>query len=337
MKKTLKSPACRQSMWILLTLLAVLLIAMCLSYGVCRYAFKAESHIRYAGLSNVVSEKIAQTVGGMEMNAKNVFDEVEKNMSTPESVIDALKSKTSLNPDVRGYFAAFEPNYFPQKGRWFEPYVHQPDSSGFEVRLVGSARHDYTKSGWYVRAKELGESFWSDPYYYYDGTSISGHYCTFVKPVFDGAGRLACVCGADITFEWLTKELQRIDQECKGNEMLNKYRMKRKLDFFSVILNSDGSCIAHPEDKRVPITDRHAIADMAQKKSGLVEMIANGVPSTVYYTPIKNIGWSVAIVVPNDDIQTPSKLVGYALLAIAVIGIIVVWLVYRRIRNAEVA
>ena len=337
MKKTLKSPACRRAMWMLLTLLAVLIIVMCLSFGVCRYVFKAESHIRYAGMTSIVSEKIAQTVGGMEMNAKNVFDEVEKNMNTPESVIAALESKTSLNPDVRGYFAAFEPNYFPQKGRWFEPYVHQPDSSGFEVRLVGSARHDYTKSGWYIRAKESSESFWSDPYYYYDGTSISGHYCTFVKPVFDKTGRLACVCGADMTFEWLTKELLRIDQECKNNEMLNKYRMKRKLDFFSVILNNDGSCIAHPEGRRVPISDRHAIADLAQKKSGMVEMTVNGIPSTVYYTPIKNIGWSVAVIVPNDDIQTPSMLVGYALLAISLIGIIVAWLVFRKIKNAEAA
>ena len=43
-------------------------------------------------------------------------------------------SKTALNPEVRGYFAAFEPDYFPQKGKWFEPYVHHVDSNAFEVR-----------------------------------------------------------------------------------------------------------------------------------------------------------------------------------------------------------
>ena len=135
----------------------------------------------------------------MEMNAMNEFDEVEKHLDSPESVIAALESKTNLNPEVRGYFAAFEPNYFPQKGQWFEPYVHHTDSSDFEVSQVGSARHNYHKSAWYVRAKELNTSFWSEPYYYYDGTAMSGHYTTFVKPIFDSKGRLACVCGADMT------------------------------------------------------------------------------------------------------------------------------------------
>ena len=48
---------------------------------------------------------------------------------------------------------------------------------------VGSARHDYTKSNWYVQAEKEMKSFWSEPYYYYDGTSISDHYCTFVQPI----------------------------------------------------------------------------------------------------------------------------------------------------------
>ena len=50
----------------------------------------------------------------MEMNAMNVFDEVQKNLSSPNAVVDALMSKTRLAPDVRGYFAAFEPDFFPE-------------------------------------------------------------------------------------------------------------------------------------------------------------------------------------------------------------------------------
>ena len=63
-------------------------------------------------MMNIASEKIAKTVRGMEMNAMNEFDEVEKHLDSPEAVIAALQSKTSLNPEVRGYFAAFEPGYF---------------------------------------------------------------------------------------------------------------------------------------------------------------------------------------------------------------------------------
>ena len=281
---------------ILYVVLAVLLVVTSISLWSSHKAAKAERHIRYVGILNLASEKISKTIRGMEMNAMNEFDEVEKHLDTPESVIAALESKTSLNPDVRGYFAAFEPDYFPQKGTWFEPYVVHVDTSAFELRMVGSARHNYHKSDWYVRAKKSNDSFWSDPYYYYDGTNISGHYATFVKPVFDKSGRLACVCGADMTFEWLSKELGRIDKEIKQDALLNMYRID-DAEFYTVIINDDGSSIAYPEGKKVSLTSELTLKDLSEKKSGVVDMVVNGVPSTVYYGPIEYVDWFAAIVV----------------------------------------
>ena len=89
----------------------VVLLAVALDYAV-----RAERNTRYVGLMNVVAEKLSKTIRGVEMNAENVFDEVKKHMESPQAVIEALGSKTSLNPDVIGYFAAFVPNYFPQEG-----------------------------------------------------------------------------------------------------------------------------------------------------------------------------------------------------------------------------
>jgi hypothetical protein len=330
MEQASKTNSSRTTQYVLLTVLAVMIVTLSISIMVCSQAMTAETHMRYLGVMNVASEKIAKTIRGMEMNANNVFDEVEKHMDTPESVIAALESKTSLNPDVRGYFAAFEPDYFQEKGRWFEPYIHHSDTSEFELTQVGSARHDYTKSDWYVRAKKSGVSFWSDPYYYYDGTNISGHYCTYVKPVFNANGKLACICGADMTFEWLTKELQQIDDQSKMSDMLNILRMSRDFDFYTVVVNSDGSCIAHPEGKNIPFTDENVIRDLAEKKSGIVEMDINGVPSTVYYRPIDYINWSVAVITPKQGVQKPLLILGLCFLATTVLGMTVIWLVSRR-------
>lgn len=330
MEQASKTNSSRTTQYVLLTVLAVMIVTLSISIMVCSQAMTAETHMRYLGVMNVASEKIAKTIRGMEMNANNVFDEVEKHMETPEAVIAALESKTSLNPDVRGYFAAFEPGYFPEKGTWFEPYIHHNDTSEFELTQVGSARHDYTKSDWYVKAKKVGISFWSDPYYYYDGTNISGHYCTYVKPVFNANGKLACICGADMTFEWLTKELQQIDDQSKMSDMLNILRMSRDFDFYTVVVNSDGSCIAHPEGKNIPFTDENVIRDLAEKKSGIVEMDINGVPSTVYYRPIDYINWSVAVITPKQGVQKPLLILGLCFLATTVLGMTVIWLVSRR-------
>ena len=316
---------------ILLIVASVLLLMLVVSFLICHYAIMKQAHVGYMGIMNVASEKISKTVGGMEMNAMNVFDEVGKHMDSPESVIAALKSKTSLNPDVKGYFAAFVPNYFPQKGQWFEPYVHRTDSrGGFTVRDVGSASHDYTKSDWYIQALDAKGSFWSDPYFYYDGTGISGRYCTFVKPVFDASGRLACVCGADMTFEWLTNELKRMDDATRRSDMLSKFRMFAGLDFYTVLLDKDGNCIAYPLGRSAPLKDEEVLRNLAAKKSGSIDVTVNGVPSTAYYAPMEHIGWSVAVIVPDHVVWKPLLIVGAILLGVAVFGLLVVWLALRR-------
>lgn len=290
----------------------------------------AETHVRYVGIMNIAAEKIAKTIRGMEMNAMNVFDEVGKHLDSPESVIAALESKTSLNPDVRGYFAAFEPGYFPEKGTWFEPYVVHVDSGDFEVRMVGSARHNYHKSGWYVRAKKSSESFWSDPYYYYDGSDISGHYTTFVQPVYDAQGHLTCVCGADMTFEWLSKELQRIDDSFRNNELLDKYLLNSGDDFYTAVINNDGSCIASPEGKKVSLTQKQLVQSLSKKDCGTIHLDVNGVSSTVYYCPIAHVDWSVAVVVTKQSVWGPLVKLSLALLLLAVIVLFLVWRLTHR-------
>ena len=329
MKNNTETGKVRKS--ILLIVASVLLLMVVVSFLICHYAIMKQAHVGYMGIMNVASEKISKTVGGMEMNAMNVFDEVGKHMDSPESVIDALKSKTSLNPDVKGYFAAFVPNYFPQKGQWFEPYVHRTDSwGGFTVRDVGSASHDYTKSDWYIQALDAKGSFWSDPYFYYDGTGISGRYCTFVKPVFDASGRMACVCGADMTFEWLTNELKRMDDATRRSDMLSKFRMFAGLDFYTVLLDKDGNCIAYPLGRSAPLKDEEVLRNLAAKKSGSIDVTVNGVPSTAYYAPMEHIGWSVAVIVPDHVVWKPLLIVGAILLGVAVFGLLVVWLALRR-------
>ena len=310
----------------MLTVVAMMVVMLALTFLVCCYTLKAESHERYVNILNVASERVTKTISGMEMNAMNVFDEVQKHLDSPEAVVAALKGKTSLNPDIKGYFAAFEPDYFPQKGKWFQPYIYKAeDFSQYVESQVGSGSEDYTKSELYERAKKQGTSFWSEPYYYYDGSDMSGHYCSFMTPLYDAEGKLACICGADMTFEWLTKELRQIDYASKQNDLQNRYLLNQEPDFYTVVMNYDGTCIAHPEGKGLLLKDKQVVSDLKQHKSGMVEMIVGDKPATVYYGPIKNIDWSVALVVPEKDIPQSVILTGLTLLVVAILGMIVVF------------
>ena len=315
---------------VLLTVFVVLVVMATVALFTCFQAFESEAYSRYLGIQNMSAEKIARIIRGAEMNANNIFDEVSQHLDTPDDVITALKSKANLNLDVRGYFAAFTPDYYPEKGTWFEPYIYQPDYGGFDYRQVGSARHNYTKSPWYMKAQESSMSFWSEPYYYYDGTSMSGHYATFVKPVYNDKGDLACVCGADMKFEWLVKELKWVDERSKSSNVLNKFQLFSAPKFYTIILNNDGACLAHPEEKELSITDKAVLKDLQQKKSGRADVYIDGEACTVYYGPIEYIDWSVAVIVPRYEILNSMLPIAVIFLLIVVLGMIIVWIVCKK-------
>ena len=326
----------KESISVMLVITAVIAVCAGASYWTFLHVLEAETNVRYVGLQNTIAAKVEKTINVTETNAKNVFDEVKKSLASPDAVIAALGSKTAFAPDVRGYFAAFEPDFFKEKGRWFEPYVHRSaDTNGYKLTMVGSARHDYTKSSWYISAKNKKKGSWSDPYYYYDGSDISGYYCTYVEPLYGENGKLICVCGADITFAWLAEELKRIDSQYKNNEALDRYKLMRELDFYSVIVDKDGSSIVYPGTKKVSVKDNEILKSMAQKQRGVLKTTVDGVPSTLYYGPIEGMDWTLMVVTPTKDIERPELFVGLMLLAVAILGIFVAWMICRRIRYAE--
>ena len=97
-----------------------------------------------------------------------------------------------------------------------------------------------------------------------------------------------------------------------------------------MVLNDDGTCLAHPEGKGVPIKDEQVISDLKQRKSGKVKMIVGGKSATVYYGPIRNIEWSVAVIVPDLNVQQPLIMAGVTLLAVMVLGMIAICMMLKR-------
>ena len=111
--------------------------------------------------------------------------------------------------------------------------------------------------------------------------------------------------------------------------------MNHNLDFYTVVLNDDGTCLAHPEGKSLTMKDEQVISDMKQRKSGKVKMVVGGKSVTVYYGPIRNIEWSVAVIVPDQNVLQPVILTGVTLFVVMVLGLIVIWMLLKRKNYAE--
>ena len=344
MKQKYQSFANRLTKKVLVTVLLIMLFTLTMTFIAAYRGMRGEIRGRYLSMMNVVAEKIHLEVKTMEIEAMNVSDEVEHHLSSPEAVMAALEKELRLNNFATGYFAAFEPDYFPEKGQWFEPYVYKQSDGSFRSDQVGSERHDYLKSDWYIRAMKEEKGFWTSPYIYRDETGNGGVFCTFVIPIRNETGRLVGVCGADLLLDNLMKDMRKIDDVSRTEGMQNIDERYNHLDFYSFIINDEGTYIAHPDKKRVlkenimshlgkdflTIDNKRVASDMMQMKSGIESIMIDSLFADIYFTPVESTNWVMAIVVPKRALVQPILLLLFSLLSATGLGQILVWFICRR-------
>ena len=293
------------SVFVTMTLIAM--ISLSLSF----HAIKEETEGRYQGMMDLVSEKLNKILLHEEICARNVFDEVSKNMDSPESVMKAMEEEIKLNEFTDGYFMAFEPGYFKAYPEWFEPYLNRNSDS---IMNIGGPEHDYFSKPWYIRARKEKNGFWTDPYH--DETVGSHNYCTFCMPLYDSKGRLAGVCGSDMSLTWLVNQLKEIDAGSHNRGLLDVDFIK-EIPFHSFIVMRNGTYVSHPDENRIlkdnvrnhiGVNDLDAIEDMLQMKRGKAIMTIDGVRSMVYYAPLESesVNWVMGIVVPRTTVWIPA-------------------------------
>ena len=293
------------------------------------------SKAHYHEVLDITNEKVGKILTAVEVAAKNNVNEVERNLATPEMVFAAMERELALNPHVIGCGLAFTPDYYPQQGHWFEPYVVRNDSDKIESRQIGSASHDYLKSEWYLKALAKEKGYWSDPYY--DEAGAKTMLCTFSLPVHDAQGRTVAVFGADVSLDWLKNQLHEIDSiESQNCFLLGT--TNRNFAPYSFIIGRNGDYIVHPDEhrilrqnyldeaKRTSTEDDDSLAvTMQEGKSGHEIVKVDGTTSYVFFSPLERSGWSMAIVVPAFTIFFTGILVGGIILLLLFIGLMVVF------------
>ena len=153
--------------------------------------------------SRVVQRSISAEIGHMleltEATMRENLWEVKRSLHNPDSVFSAMVYLIDDNPHVAGGCLSFVPDYYPSKGRLFEPYAYKKDGS-IHVEQIAGPHHDYTQNPFFQFVADSGKPDWSDPYLY-GPDSLS--FTTFSYPVYDDKNRLAAVCGLDMDLSWL--------------------------------------------------------------------------------------------------------------------------------------
>ena len=301
---------------------------------------------RYFDVIDVTSERVERTLSAVEVSAVNNVDEVEQSLGYSEQVFDALIKELKLNSHLVGCAVAFAPDFFPDRGRWFEPYVMRTSDGSIRRMDIGSASHDYHKSPWFVQGMQADSAFWSEPYV--DDAGAKAVLCSYIVPVHGKDGRTVGLFCADVSLEWLSEQVQEYDQKTNERTLDVFDADDEELPTYSFIVGRRGEYVVHPERRRI-LRDslvRHLdltqgpgaenlLHGLRQQQEGYARAVVDSLSAYVFYKPLKHSGWSMAIVVPWQTMASPGVVFAVCVVALMLLCLLIIFpLCYFMIRHA---
>ena len=323
-----------------LSLLVVSSIAILLSLSLIIMLYFSRQTLKHEALQSA-----EQTLEGMVYNIDNIMLSVEQttgniyfsmvpHIDNPEMMFTYAKKLVETNPYVAGCAIAFKEDFY--KGhKQFMAYMHRADSAGVAYADSDIERDDmfaetpYTEQSWFTHPMATGRAEWMNPLS--DMITSEAPIFTFSLPLLGPDGKPVGVMGVDVSLSLLSD----IVDDAKPSE--NSY---------CTLIDHDGTFIVHPNTKK--LTDKttltlkeqsaqEAAQAMISGGSGYKPFRLDGKDYYVFYKPFKRIGvfgqsadslhWSAGIIYPADDIFGAHKRLAYHVLAIAIVGLLLLFII----------
>lgn len=239
---------------------------------------------------------IKSNINSAEDILKNHIWDLRENLYQPDSVYEALGRMIVLSRSVHGGIVSFAPNYYPSKGRLFEPYALK-DGDSIVKKQIAKPTIDYTKSFFYKKITTTNEAFWSKPFKDEEGSQVS--VVSYGMPLYDKANVLAGVAAVDVSLDWLSDTID------------NRHIYPSS---FVLLLTKDGMPILMPSEKRVSKNTAMSIVNLIndstvarhESRSGRSEVIhfnTKDRKGTVFYANMRGEPkWQIAVVCYDDEV-----------------------------------
>ena len=163
-------------------------------------------------VENVVKSTVGHIDGLMvsvESAVKNSAWIVAEHLDDPEYMFKITGELVQNNPFVVGSTIAFEPNFFPAKGRYYSAFSCRDGNGGIRRIRQGGEDFKYHGMDWYRIPKETKTASWCEPYFDKGGAEVM--MCTYSQPLVDKDGKVYAVLTADVSLEDLTREVAAIE------------------------------------------------------------------------------------------------------------------------------
>jgi sigma-B regulation protein RsbU (phosphoserine phosphatase) len=345
MKKSIESFSSRLTRNVVFTVLVIMAAISVLVFFVATAGLQLFSKAHYSDIMDKAKGDMAQIMGMVEVSANNIMDELSWHLATPELVLSTLQYELNVNRHLNGCAVGFVPDFYPQEGRWYEPYALNAGDA-VTMKIIGSQKHDYFQAEWYRKGLVTTEGVWSNPYLDQEGGETV--LCTFSRPlVMEPDGEIAGVFGADISLDGLSARI--LDLIGRENEQTPFHQLGLKdpkdprHQIYCFIIGPDGDYIVHPDKSRILKTNfyDYAVGKKAAKyrklgdtmragESGEMRVRIDGIESEAYFAQLLHSGWSMCIVVPIRRLLRPGYLFGAAILILIFLGLLTVSYVCHR-------
>ncbi|MBQ9410021.1 MAG: hypothetical protein IJU21_00255, partial [Bacteroidales bacterium] len=282
----------------------------------------AEATRRAEGQLKATELQILSVTEQVETAVRNAVWSVEFQIGKPDSLAAITSRIVENNPVVYGSAVAMvNGNLAPYS---FQDGDHVTQSS------LATAEYDYHSQEWFVKPLETGGGYWSEPYFDEGGGNVI--MTTYSVPVVL-KGKPVAVFTADVSLEWLT--------ELVGS-------VKVYPNTYNFMISREGRIMVSPAETLVM---RHSIQEVAQKNDGSevfaevgqamlsgnagdTQLKYKGKMLRVFFDTISRTGWSMSIIIPEDEIFGESKRMGFVVMLLQILGIILIILIlYFTIKN----
>ena len=285
-----------------------------MQYTRLRRMVQDELDLRAQSVLSAVADNIANTLDLTEATMRENLWVVRGSLSDPDSLFTAIVHMIDDNPQVVGGCLAFVPDYYPNRGALFEPYVSK-ENGRFRMEQIAGPDHDYTQNPAFRSVLENKGPIWSDPYRYGSDSQVS--LTTYSTPVLDEAGNVAAVCGLDMDLSWL------------GDILNNRQPYPSS---FALLLTQDGMLVAGPPASRAKPADvEHAVSLLNQGES-----VSDDKEFFIRRTRLeKSPHWQVAQVYYADEVFAPLRKVRLRQMLWVLSGLLILFFMIERYSRNE--
>ena len=273
----------------------------------------------------IITKRIVEA---SERTLKSHIMEVKNNLATPDSLFNILAQIAKYSPNMRGCGISFNPGYYKDKGRLFEPYALRTDT-GIVCLQVAGDEFDYTKDGFYKDIQEKKANSWVGPY---DDIYLEMRLVSYAVPIYEFTGDTVAVLGVDL------------DTESLGDTLNYRHIYPSSFD---LLLTEEGELIAGPADSTLRtevefvtslVNDSTAERRLSSNgRSKIIDFDTRDRDGSVFVTNMRGIPhWQIAVVCYDDEVYGSLLELRYHLLLLSLLAFgILVYLVRRFVKDEE--